>query len=50
MAIRKGDLEFLHFLDAYVDEASHDGTLERLYRRHFVDAAWLSDADLGGAR
>ncbi len=40
IAMRKGDLEFLRFLDAYVNEVRRDGTLEGVYRRHFVDAEW----------
>ena len=48
IALRKGDLEFLRFLDAYVGEVRLDGTVDRLYRKHFVDAAWVDDADLGG--
>jgi polar amino acid transport system substrate-binding protein len=48
IAIRKGDLEFLRFLDAYVGEVRGDGTVERILRRHFVDAEWAKTADLGG--
>lgn len=48
IAIRKGDLEFLRFLDAYAEEVREDGTVERLYRRHFVDAVWRDTAQLGG--
>ena len=50
MAIRKGDLEFLRFLDVYVEEVRQDGTIARLYRRHFVDAAWAPGAAAGGAQ
>lgn len=50
MAIRKGDLEFLRFLDAYVAEVRQDGTVQKLYRRHFIDGAWKDLADLGSAR
>ena len=46
IAIRKGDLEFLRFLDAYVEEVRQDGTIKRIYRRQFVDAAWLDVADI----
>lgn len=46
MAIRKGDLEFLRFLDDYVAEVRMDGTVESLYRRHFLDAEWLKLAQL----
>jgi len=41
IAMRKGDLEFLRFLDAYAGEVAQDGTVDRLYRRHFVQGAWL---------
>ncbi len=50
IAIRKGDLEFLTWLDAYVEEVRGDGTVQRLYRKHFIDAAWAPVADLGGER
>jgi len=50
MAIRKGDLEFLRFLDLYVQEVANDGTVKRLYRKHFIDAAWEADAELKGAQ
>lgn len=51
VAIRKGDLEFLRFLDVYVDEIRHDGTIKRYYQRHFVASAWAKQADLkGGAQ
>jgi polar amino acid transport system substrate-binding protein len=48
VAIRKGDLEFLRFLDVYVDEIRHDGTVKRYYQRHFVDSAWADSSELGG--
>lgn len=48
IAIRKGDLEFLRFLDAYVEEVREDGTVARFYRRHFVDAVWLDLAETRG--
>lgn len=48
VAIRKGDLEFLRFLDVYVDEIRHDGTVKRYYQRHFVDSAWVKQSDLSG--
>lgn len=44
IAIRKGDLEFLRFLDTYVREVRQDGTIDRLYKRHFVDARWAESA------
>jgi polar amino acid transport system substrate-binding protein len=47
MAIRKGDLEFLTWLNAYVAEVRADGTTDRLYRRNFVDTVWLADAPRG---
>lgn len=40
IALRKGDLDFLAWLDVYVEEVRGDGTVQELYRRHFVDAAW----------
>ena len=48
VAMRKGDLEFLRFLDVYVDEIRHDGTVKRYYQRHFVEGAWAKQSDLSG--
>jgi polar amino acid transport system substrate-binding protein len=48
IAMRKGDLEFLRFLDAYVGEVRQDGTIEGIYRRQFVDAEWFETAEKGG--
>lgn len=48
VAMRKGDLEFLRFLDVYVDEIRHDGTVKRYYQRHFVDGAWAKTSQLSG--
>jgi len=48
VAMRKGDLEFLRFLDVYVDEIRHDGTVKRYYQRHFVESAWAKQSDLSG--
>lgn len=46
IAMRKGDVEFMLWLDAYVDELHQDGTITALYRRHFTDLLWLEDAQL----
>ncbi|MDC3379216.1 transporter substrate-binding domain-containing protein [Planctomycetota bacterium] len=43
MAIRKGDLEFLNWLNDYVFDVRHDGTVDQLYRRHFIEAKWVSE-------
>ena len=50
IALRKGDPEFLRFLDVYVEEVANDGTVQRLYRKHFVGAAWKADAVEEGSR
>lgn len=44
VAMRKGDLEFLRFLDVYVEEVRSDGTVQRYYRRHFVESAWAKES------
>ena len=48
IAIRKGDVEFLRFLDVYVDEVRSDGTVQRYYRRHFVESAWAKESQRQG--
>lgn len=52
IAMRKGDIEFMLWLDAYVDGLHQDGTVSALYRRHFTDLIWLDDAqiDEGGSQ
>jgi polar amino acid transport system substrate-binding protein len=43
IAIRKGDLEFLRWLDVYVAEVEAEGLLARLRRRFIEKMTWLDD-------
>lgn len=41
MAIRKGDLEFLHWLNAFIAELRSDGAIQSLRKEYIVDMKWL---------
>jgi polar amino acid transport system substrate-binding protein len=40
-AIRKGDPDFLRWLDLFIDEVKVDGTYDRLFQKYFIDMPWL---------
>lgn len=42
MAIRKGDIDFLLWLNAFIAEQRHDGFLGQLQRRYIEKLEWLS--------
>ena len=39
-AIRKGDPDFLNWLNNFLNQAKHDGTYQKVYDRGFNDTAW----------
>lgn len=41
-AIRKGDLEFLIWLNLFISQVQSDGTMELLKYRYFVEMPWLA--------
>ncbi|MDF1661437.1 MAG: transporter substrate-binding domain-containing protein [Planctomycetota bacterium] len=41
MAIRKGDLEFLQWLNAFIAELRSDGAIQALRKEYIVDMTWL---------
>lgn len=41
MAIRKGDLEFLQWLNAFIAELRSDGAIRALRKEYIVDMTWL---------
>ncbi|WP_277641615.1 transporter substrate-binding domain-containing protein [Wolinella succinogenes] len=40
-AIKKGDPDFLNWLNHFLAQIKHDGTYDELYERWFVDNKWL---------
>lgn len=42
-AIRKGDPDFLNWLDNFLDAIRNDGTYEMLYKRWFEGTAWMKN-------
>lgn len=43
-AVRKGDPDFLQWLNLFIAQVRKDGTLERLTQRHMVETVWRSGA------
>jgi polar amino acid transport system substrate-binding protein len=41
-AIRKGDPDFLNWLNNFLNQLKHDGTYDKLYEKWFVNDKWLS--------
>jgi len=42
-AIRKGDPDFLNYLNTFLRQIKGDGTYERIYNKWFKDDAWLKN-------
>jgi polar amino acid transport system substrate-binding protein len=40
-AVRKGDFDFVNWLNNFMNQVKHDGTYEHIYHKWFVDDAWL---------
>jgi polar amino acid transport system substrate-binding protein len=40
-AIRKGDPDFINWLNNFLNQAKHDGTYDRIYKKWFEKDAWL---------
>ena len=40
-AIRKGDPDFLNWLDNFLNQIKHDGTYDKIYNKWFKDISWL---------
>ena len=41
--IRKGDADFLNWLENFMFQVKNDGTYERLYHKWFQDDAWIKE-------
>lgn len=44
-AVRKGDPDFINWLDNFLDEIKNDGTYTILYQRWFEGTAWLKNVN-----
>lgn len=44
-AVRKGDPDFLNWLDNFLDAIRNDGTYELLYKRWFESTAWMKNLE-----
>ncbi len=42
-AVRKGDPDFLNWLDNFLVQAKNDGTYDKIYHKWFEDDAWMKD-------
>lgn len=42
-AVRKGDPDFINWLDNFLESIRNDGTYDLLYQRWFVDTAWMKN-------
>lgn len=42
-AVRKGDPDFLNWLDNFLVQAKNDGTYDKVYHKWFEDDAWMKD-------
>jgi len=42
-AVRKGDYDFLNWLDNFLNQVKNDGTYEKIYEKWFKSDAWLKD-------
>ena len=40
-AVRKGDPDFLNWLDNFLNQIKHDGTYDKIYNKWFKDISWL---------
>ena len=40
-AVRKGDPDFLNWLDNFLNQIKHDGTYDKIYNKWFRDISWL---------
>lgn len=43
MAVRKGDPDFMNFLNNYLTQIKGDGTYDKIYNKWFVSDAWMKN-------
>jgi polar amino acid transport system substrate-binding protein len=42
-AVRKGDFDFINWLNNFMNQVKNDGTYDRIYRKWFIDDAWQKE-------
>lgn len=42
-AVRKGDFDFINWLNNFLNQAKNDGTYDRIYKKWFIDNAWQKE-------
>ncbi|MEJ2156984.1 MAG: transporter substrate-binding domain-containing protein [Desulfobacteraceae bacterium] len=42
-AVRKGDFDFINWLNNYLNQVKNDGTYEKIYNKWFVEDAWMKE-------
>jgi polar amino acid transport system substrate-binding protein len=42
-AVRKGDFDFINWLNNFMNQVKNDGTYDRIYRKWFISDAWLKE-------
>ncbi len=42
-AVRKGDFDFVNWLNNFLNQVQKDGTYEKIYHKWFVDDAWMKE-------
>ncbi len=42
-AVRKGDPDFLNFLNNFMNQVKIDGTYDKIYNKWFIDDAWMKE-------
>ena len=42
-AVRKGDFDFINWLDNFMNQIKNDGTYDKIYHKWFEDDAWMKE-------
>ncbi len=42
-AVRKGDFDFINWLNNFMNQIKNDGTYEKIYHKWFVDNTWMKE-------
>ncbi|BCR03778.1 amino acid ABC transporter substrate-binding protein [Desulfuromonas versatilis] len=42
-AVRKGDYDFINWLNNFLNQSKNDGTYDKIYEKWFKDTAWLKE-------
>ena len=42
-AVRKGDFDFVNWLNNFMNQVKNDGTYEQIYHKWFVDDSWMKE-------